>query len=151
MAGRSAPGAEWWASIAHAFQAHVRNETELIESYRALLPRVEDDSARILLETILDDETRHHELFARMAEAARVAAGAGSDGGRRSAADPELLAATERFLDAEREDREQLRALRRDLRPSSDEHLWRLLVEVMEMDTTKHLRILEHLRDRFRG
>jgi rubrerythrin len=148
VAAHAEPAAEWWASIAHAFQAHVRNETELIESYRALLSRVEDDSARILLEMILDDETRHHELFARMAEAARAAAA--DDGRRRSAADPELLAATERFLDAEREDREQLRALRRDLRPSSDEHLWRLLVEVMEMDTDKHVKVLEHLRDRFR-
>jgi rubrerythrin len=141
---RSAPSAEWWAAIAHAFQAHVRNETELLDEYRALVQHVDDDSTRVLLEMILEDETRHHELFTRMAEAARAGSGDGP-----AAASPELVAATDRFLAAEREDREHLRALRRDLRPTGDEHLWLLLVEVMEMDTDKHVRILEHLRDRF--
>ena len=142
---RSAPSAEWWASIAHAFQAHVRNESELLDEYRALVERVEDEATRLVLQMILDDETRHHELFTRMAEAARV----GADGPAGAGPSPELVAATDRFLEAEREDREHLRALRRDLRPTGDDHLWLLLVEVMEMDTDKHVRILEHLRDRF--
>ena len=146
---RSAPSAEWWAAIAHAFQAHVRNETELLDEYRALVERVDDDSTRLVLQMILDDEARHHELFTRMAEAARFGAGGDGPGGDAGASEA-LAAATERFLAAEREDREHLRALRRELRPSGDEHLWLLLVEVMEMDTDKHVRILEHLRDRFR-
>ena len=61
--------------------------------------------------------------------------------------DPALAEVTSRFLAAERADQKQLRALRKELRPFRDTSLWALLVELMEHDTAKHIRLLTFLRD----
>jgi hypothetical protein len=58
------------------------------------------------------------------------------------------LDATSRFLAAEREDRDQLRRLRRELAAAGKASMWPLVVELMEIDTAKHIRILEELRTR---
>lgn len=146
---------EWWASIIHAFQAHVREESSFLESYRELAEQVDDPGTRYLIDMILADEEKHHALFQGLADAALAdgAASAGVPGAPApEAADASvLLAATERYLEAEKEDAERLKALRRDLRPVRDQTLWHLLVEVMEIDTSKHIRILEYLRARLRA
>jgi hypothetical protein len=61
-----------------------------------------------------------------------------------------LLEPTERFLEAERDDRAQLRRLRKELKPARSNTLWPLMVELMEIDTDKHIRILEYLGTRLR-
>ena len=55
--------------------------------------------------------------------------------------------APSQFLAAERADAKQLRALRKELRPFRDTSLWVLLVELMEQDTAKHIRLLSFIRD----
>ena len=66
--GTKEPSGEWWASIIHAFQAHVREETAFLEKYQEAVAGVDDAALRFLLEMILEDERRHHALFEQMAE-----------------------------------------------------------------------------------
>ncbi len=139
---------EWWAQVIHEFRAHVREESGFLESYEALVSRSDDESVRFLLELILGDERRHHDLFTSMADAS---IGEGPFPEPPSLA-PEtaraLLEPTERFLEAEREESKKLSALRKSLKPAGTSTLWPLMVELMEIDTSKHIRILEFLRDR---
>lgn len=147
------PTSEWWARITHAFQVHVREEQTFLDSYRALVDDIGEPGMRFLVELILDDEERHHALMERMAKQAR-----GDPSGESTPEPPRftaddaarLLEPTERFYAAEQEDRAKLAALARDLRPVRDDTLWSLLVELMEIDTNKHVKILEYLRRRLR-
>jgi rubrerythrin len=139
---------ERWATLIHQFQAHVREETSFLEAYEALVAECDDDSVRLLLDLIVADERRHHDLFASLAEASvaangRPAAPALSSDQARRLAEP-----TQRFLAAEREESRNLAALRKELKPLRRETLWPLLVELMEIDTAKHVRILEYLSER---
>jgi hypothetical protein len=149
---------QWWAEVIHQLQSHVREESVFLDAYARLVDDTDDPSVQFLLRAILDDERRHHELFMSMADAARSA---DSDAGGAGAVPPAprlsaqtartLLEPTERFLAAERDDHRHLAALRKDLKPVRDDTLWPLLVELMEIDTTKHVRILEYLRGRLRA
>ena len=152
---KNEPSGEWWASVVHAFQAHVRDEGEFLERYQQAVDGVDDPALRFLLQMILDDERRHHALFEQMADAARGDTPTAGD--LPGAPHPDtsvaatLLAPTERLLDAEREDRDRLRHLARDLEALRDDTLWHLLVGLMEIDTQKHIAILEYLRKRLRA
>jgi rubrerythrin len=142
---------EWWATVIHEFRAHVREEATFLDAYEALVAESSDESVRFLLELIVADEHRHHDLFSSMADASVADdAGDGLPAAPRLSAETarRLLEPTERFLDAEREETKKLAALRRELKPLRTDTLWPLLVELMEVDTGKHVRILEYLRDR---
>jgi len=140
---------EWWVRITHALESHVREETHFLDAYEELCESVEDLGTRFLIDLILADERRHHELFARLAASAR------GDDGRPVIVTPNpsaeearrILEPTRRFLDAEQEDREQLRRLAKDLDGVADS-LWRLLIQLMDLDTRKHVAILEYLKER---
>jgi rubrerythrin len=144
---------EWWATVSHEFQAHVREEQQFLDSYRELVDAIDDPATRLLIELIIEDEERHHGLMARLAEEVRNA-----PGGNEVTAAPRfssddvarLLEPTERFLEAERDDRRRLRALAKALEPLGGQNVWPLIVELMEIDTRKHVRILEYVRWRLR-
>ena len=153
MTERREAGGEWWATVVHRFSSHVREESAFLAQYEQLVGQIADAATAFLLQMIVEDERRHHALFEDMTRAA--IGGAPSDLPAPAALDAataeRLLEPTERFLTAEREDQEQLRVLRRALRPARDETLWPLLVELVEIDTQKHITILEYLRGRLRG
>lgn len=131
---------------------HVASEAEFIADYRQ---RVEapgtPEAARYLIQLVLEDEERHHRILHQLVTALGngIAWRAGSDAvpSLPYKADPELAAVTARFLAAERADQKELRALRNELRPFRDSSMWALLVELMESDTAKHIRMLGFLAD----
>jgi rubrerythrin len=143
---------EWWARISHQFQTHVREELYFLEQYEEVADRLDDDAARFLFKMILDDEHRHHALFDEMSRAV-LREGDGLPGVPKFRPEHarELLETTERFLAAERDDHKKLHQLVRELRPAAADTLWPLLVELMQIDTEKHVRILEYLRERLRA
>ena len=150
---------EWWAGISHAFASHVRDENYVLDRYAELAASTADPGTRFLLQLILADEQHHHQVFEQLrAAAAPDASGDNLPGppDPPAAEVPVLLEQTQRFIDFERQDAASLKALGRQLRSSSGDAgtLWRLLVELMELDTEKHLRILDylkrHLEDRAR-
>jgi len=61
--------------------------------------------------------------------------------------DRTLEEVTSQFLAAERADAKQLRALRKELGRSVTPACGLLLVELMEQDTAKHIRLLSFIRD----
>lgn len=140
---------EWWVTLTHAFETHVREEARFLEAYEELCRSIEDPGARFLIELILEDERRHHGIFERLAAAARN----DTESSRPPVPEPSreealaILEPTKRFLEAEEDDRGHLRDLAKKLEGAPDS-LWRLLIEVMDLDTRKHVIILEYLCDR---
>jgi len=49
-------------------EKHIELEAELIEKLSRIVPSVEDDKVKLLLEAILGDERRHHELLKTVLE-----------------------------------------------------------------------------------
>jgi rubrerythrin len=140
---------EWWARVSHQFSTHVREESAFLTQYEELAGRVGDEGIEFLLQLILEDERRHHAFFEEMMNAATTGAdGIPAPPAPAAATARSLIEPTERFLEAERDDRAQLRHLRKELKPARDDTLWPLLVELMEIDTEKHIKILEYLRRR---
>jgi hypothetical protein len=144
-------GSEWDEKLLAHFQVHVEGEWELLEAY-AELREEGPEYVRYLIDLIIADEARHHQMFRELVNRVR------SDidfreygpqvpyiGPRLKTAEP-LLEATDRFLAFEHEDEASLRRLKKELRPVRDTTLFSLLVELMELDTKKHIAILEFIR-----
>ena len=105
-----------------------------------------------LVDLIVEDEERHHRMFEELVNRIR------SDIDWRdyepqvpyvacpSAIRPELIEATDRMLSLERNDEKALTRLRKELRPVRNTTLFSLMVELMELDTKKHIAILEFIR-----
>lgn len=140
---------EWWVTLTHAFDTHVREEARFLAAYEELCKDIVDPGARFLIELILEDERRHHGIFERLAESARNDTESSTPPVPRPSREEaeSILEPTKRFLEAEEEDRGHLRDLAKRLE-ESPESLWRLLIEVMDLDTRKHVLILEYLCDR---
>jgi alkylated DNA nucleotide flippase Atl1 len=132
---------------------HMSSETGLVASYRELAEApTTPDAARYLLRLVIEDEQRHHRVIGEIATAIGEGIAWRSDADTvpsmpRGELLPNLEDVTKRFLAAERADRKQLQALRKELRPFRDTTMWSLLVEVMELDTAKHIRLLTFIRD----
>jgi hypothetical protein len=126
---------------------HVASETEMLAAYQATAADTPDEYVRYLLQLIISDEQRHHQLLGEMANYLR----AGIDGSdlrpripwlTRPKQPSSLRAATQRLIQAERRDRRQLRRYRRRLRPLRHTSLLGVLVDTMLLDTKKHLLLL---------
>ena len=144
-------GSPWDEELLAHFTDHVNNEQELLEAY-AKFQEDGPEHVRYLVDLILSDEARHHRMFRELVNRVR------SDIDfrdydpkvpylRRGSADTAALTdATERLLAFEHEDQKSLHRLQKELRPVRDTTLFSLLVELMELDTQKHIAILEFLR-----
>lgn len=60
------------------------------------------------------------------------------------------MGATNRLIEFERDDEKALQRLKKELRPVRDTTLFWLLVTLMELDTKKHIAILEFIRRKAR-
>ena len=135
------------------FEEHGRSEGALLESYRQIAERsAVDPAVRYLVGLILEDEKRHHAVFEQMANEIRSFCWEvpvePSLPMMSAKADPGLLAATKRLLAFEKQDAKELRRLRKHLRDSPASSLDPLMVEMMLLDTAKHIAILEHITSR---
>ena len=108
--------------------------------------------AGYLLNIILGDEHRHHELFGDMQRNLESRIAWRDEGpqvpSRVIKSDVEALQqATKNLLRLEKADAKELRRLRRTWRKRGGEReLWALLVRTAELDTKKHIEILKYLR-----
>jgi len=150
----SIPGASVWEQELYDNLArHVRTEGDIIDDYRRLAAETSSEAFRYLARLIVEDEERHHRFFAELTETVQAFSQLQTEGQpvpflTSGGADGEELGArTEHFLRVERDDLKELGVLSKQLRPVRDTTLWGLLVELMEMDTRRHIRILEFIRD----
>ena len=150
ISGLRATGASVGATeIVYALDRHGREETELLGRYEQYVKRNGSPIAKYLVRLILEEERRHHQMLEELANT--IAWGRLGDEGqaelpqpppRRDRSDRKLRAETRSLLRHEREDRQQLGRLGRRLRSYGDVPLWSLLIELMRLDTEKHVSIL---------
>ena len=145
----------WEQQLFDYVEDHVQSEGAILDEYQRLADDQSGSPAfRYLTRLILDDERRHHQMFEDLAESVRQMAemrledepipslhGLRSDRER-------IKAVTERLLAVERADAKELKRFERSLREVRDTTLWALLVELMQADTAKHIKILSFIRDR---
>jgi hypothetical protein len=143
-------GSPWDEQLLAHFTEHESGELDLLQAYLEFRDSG-PEHVRYLVDMILQDEARHHETFRQLVNRVR------SDIDFRDY-EPKvpyltrdrnecraLIAATDRLLAFEREDMSSLRHLQKELRPVRDTTLFSLLVELMELDTKKHIAILEFI------
>ncbi len=163
ISGRHPRVARYWRepfdpSNLNALNDHGRDEADILDRYRRLL---DDDShaaaVRYLVSFILDDEARHHRVLEELANAI-VWGGlrAGPDNAvpelsARFTCDDVLQSETRALLNHELQDRTRLRKLRKSLGQYGDVALWDLLIDIMQSDTEKHIRILRFILDHGRN
>jgi hypothetical protein len=157
MASSTIVGASVWEQELYDHVVrHVENEGELLQEYQRL---AEDPNAspafRYVAGLILADERRHHQHFRDLADSIRALAELRRDDehpipslrGLRADRD-RILAVTDRLLAAEKADAKELKRLAKELKDVRETTLWGLIVELMQHDTAKHIKILEFIRDR---
>ena len=132
-------------------ESHIESEQEVLEGYAALAADG-PDHVRYLVELIVDDEQRHHRIMQEMAnrilsevEFERVEPSVPYEWCPPRDRD-RLVEQTNRFLEQERSDLSELKVLERAMRRQHRDGLFPLLVRTMELDTYKHVAILEFLR-----
>jgi hypothetical protein len=151
-----APDRDFELSVLHLLERHGEAEGELLDAYSKVAERSSGKGAiEFLVQLILDDEYRHHQVFNEMANAIRSflweVPVEPSLPAMTVRSDPALLAETRRLLAFEKQDAKELRRLRKTLKHSPSSSLDPLMVELMLHDTAKHIAILEfveaHLRE----
>lgn len=155
MSTRIVGASVWQQEIFDYVSQHVAAEGALLQEYQRLAEDPNGSPAfRYVAGLILADERRHHQLFNDLAESIRQMAelryedepipplhGLKADRDR-------ILAATERLIDSERSDQRELKELSRKIKDVRDTTLWGLLLEIMQDDNAKHIKMLKFIRDR---
>lgn len=144
-------GSVWEEELLDRLERHAEGENKLLASYSQMVDEA-PPHVRYLVKLLLADEVRHHRVFEEMANALRSDIEFRDIGPRvpridRIGDDANLLRQTEQLLEFERADLKSLRDLAKELKPVRKTTLWSLLVEMMELDTEKHIRLLRFIAD----
>jgi rubrerythrin len=156
MASKLIGASVWEEELYEHLLSHGALEGGALEAYQRAADKSESAAFRYLVSLIMEDERRHHKLFADLADALRVDAEVRPTEpkiprlGRWDDQQGQILELTDRLLDLERGDAKELKRLAHELDDVKDTTLWSLLVELMEADTAKHIRILEFIKKQAR-
>ena len=141
----------WEQELYERLVQHIASESEVLARYEGM---AEESSGhvRFLLDLIAEDEARHHRLYDQWARTVRDMVLVTEPGDAIPDLTPEsdpgrLVAAVDDLLAVEKDDAHQLKGLEKSLKDVRHTTVWPLLVELMEMDTRKHIKILEFLRE----
>jgi rubrerythrin len=142
----------WSQELINYLTAHMDSERDVLRSYAELADKAEQGHIRYLVELILADEVRHHQLFGEMINALRAEMDQRDISPRLpdyrpGEASAELLAETRRLLQLEKRDTRDLTRLKRQLEKVDDTRWWSVLVDVMKLDTKKHILLLELIEE----
>ncbi len=149
----SIPGASVWEQdLYDSLARHVESEHDILDEYQRLAGTEPPSFVTYLARMILSDEERHHQLFNDLAETVKAFAEFRYEDERippiphklPDAAD--VIEQTDRFLKIERDDLAELKNLKKRLKEVKDTTLWDLVISIMEMDTEKHIKILEFVK-----
>ncbi|MDA8044278.1 MAG: hypothetical protein M0Z30_03430 [Actinomycetota bacterium] len=142
----------WEQSLYDHLTSHEENERELLVEYQHAAAESQSAAFRYLTALIIEDEVRHHRMIHELAESLRMdtemqsgepvvprLGGWGPDSHR-------IAELGDRLLEHEEMDLQFLRRLRKEMDTIKDTTMWPLLVKLMELDTTKHMEILNFVR-----
>jgi hypothetical protein len=146
--GASVWARELWGHLTE----HGRREGELLDAYVEAAGRTGSAALRYVVELLAEDERRHHRQFEQLASSLKADAELDPDGPAIPRLDfhragEAVRGVTRHLLAQERADLAALKRLRRQLRDVEDTTLWALLVDQMELDTVKHITLLEFVDD----
>lgn len=139
-------------------------ERGLLEEYRIAAEKSPSKALRYLINLLIEDEIRHRRIFAELVESVHTTE-AQQTVGEGDAAEPAepivpnidfspldptdqaaIVDLTEKLLQKERQDEQELKRLQREFRDVKDTTLWSLLVDLMVRDTQTHMAILTFAR-----
>lgn len=155
MAEHLAGASVWEQEIFDFVTEHVAIEGAMLAEYQHLADDPTSSAAfRYLAGLILTDERRHHKTFSDLADVIRQMANLSVEDepippiqGLEKDRD-RIIGVTERLLADERGDLKKLKHLAKKLKDVRETTMWVLLIELMQADTAKHIKILEFIRDR---
>lgn len=146
-------GASVWEEELYAhLTSHEASERDLLVAYQEAAASSGSPAFRYLASLIIEDEVRHHRLFRELASALKTEAEFRPEQpavpylDRWGDQPDRIVELSERLLDQERADARELHRLVKELKDFRHTTMWALLVELMEMDTAKHVAILEFVR-----
>lgn len=142
----------WESELYSHLARHVEGEAAMMHAYEKLAIESDVPHVAFLINLIAQDEARHHKLYEEWMETLRAFAELRDDAAgvphlRREANAAEIMSRAEQLLAFEENDARELKELARDLKEVRETTLWGILVEVMRLDTEKHIKMLSFLRD----
>jgi hypothetical protein len=149
MATKLVGASIWEEELYDHLTSHEQIERGLLVEYQEAAAKSQSPAFQYLVSLIVEDEIRHHRVFQELASALRTEvemrpeqpAVPRLDLWRSDAA--QIIDLTKRLLERERSDARELHRLAGELKDVKDTTMWHLLVKLMEMDTAKHIEILE--------
>jgi hypothetical protein len=142
----------WEEELYEHLTSHAGNEQEMLAEYQQAAATSDSAAFRYLASLIVDDEIRHHRVLEELASALRTDAELRPEQPAIPRLDhwgPEpqhVVDLTEHLLEHERSDAKDLERLTRQLKDVQDTTMWGLLVKLLQIDTAKHMEILEFVR-----
>jgi hypothetical protein len=146
----------WEENLYEHLTSHEQNERDLLTEYQKAADESGSPAFTYLVGLIVEDEIRHHRVFRDLASALKTEAELRPEEpavprlGQLGPNRQRVIELTEQLRDREEADAKQLRHLARELRDVKDTTLWELLVKLMEMDTAKHVEILDFVHSHAR-
>jgi rubrerythrin len=149
---KSAEGISPVEKLLNAFEAHESKEERSLEFYKDALAHMANPATRFLMQLIISDEEKHraviHAMVATLKGSLTWTKPAASLEGAADLAsmDGKLRAATEEFIQLEKEGIREYKAL---IKESSGYYhgLFKILLDAMIRDSEKHVELLEYLKD----
>jgi len=143
---------QWEEDLYEHLVSHEAAERDLLVRYQDAAATSQSAAFRYLASLIIEDEMRHHRVLRELAAALKTDAELRSDPPvvpRLDSWGPDaaqIVGLSADLLERERSDAKDMHRLAGQLKDVKDTTIWQLLVRLMEMDTAKHIEILEFVR-----
>jgi rubrerythrin len=151
---RSLPSSVWDERALAHIDEHLAVEAKAAGAYEALA-KAEDPAVRYLAGLIAEDERRHHQVLAKIAAVLQAEVNDVAVPVRHVEVSAErrkeLIGEARRLLEMEKADATALKELRHELRAAPEETMWPVLVEMMALDTDKHIHLLKAIERHLGG
>ena len=148
------PPDQWDDRLLAHIDEHLVMETNVSAEYESYA-EMGDAQIRYLAGLIAAAEHRHHSTLSGIAASVRATAGGegeapewGQSGPLAADQRETVLKETKRLLQIEQDDAEKLKQIREDLRSAPRGAMWPVLVEIMAIDTEKHVKVLQAIEQR---
>lgn len=151
----------WESELFRHLTSHIQRERQVLQDYSEAAEATGSKAFAYVVGLLMEDEQRHHLLFASLARSLKSEAELRSE-------DPEIpymdfdranpdrvRELSVRLLNSELDDSHELKRLHKMLHDVKDTTLWDLIVNLMRRDTDKHIAMLEFvlrhipMRDRY--
>lgn len=142
----------WEEALYEHLTAHEETDDQLLAEYREAADASSSPAFRFVASLIMEDHARHHRLYEELAATLKTEFELRPESSPvppldHWGADPDrVVELTDQLLGREHDDAKDLHRLAGELKEVKDTTLWQLLVHLMEMDTSKHVAMLDFVK-----